>query len=96
MLPPCPCWLASFLTCHREVSYLRRLDGLASLEDWRCSCLCFELIPSVAERSTLFIKELPFPHTVQVDDAFFNWNWARACWNRWVGTVTVAGPVLWL
>ena len=32
--------------------------GLASLEDWRCSCLCSELIPLVAKRSALFVKEL--------------------------------------
>ena len=30
------------------------------------------------------------------DDAFFNRNWAGACWNRWVGTGTVAGLVRWL
>ena len=24
---------------------------------------------------------------------FFNKNWAGACWNRWAGTGTVAGPV---
>ena len=41
----------------------RRLVGLASLEDWRFSYLCSELIPSVAERSTLFVKELSFPQT---------------------------------
>ena len=42
----------------------RRLAGLASLEDWRGSCLCSELIPSVTERSALFVKELSFPQTV--------------------------------
>ena len=36
-------------------------DWFASLEDWRCSCLCSKLIPSVAKRSTLFVKELSFP-----------------------------------
>ena len=40
--------------------------------DWRCSCLCSGLIPSVTERSALFVKELSFPQTVPTDDAFFN------------------------
>ena len=39
------------------------LVGLASLGDWRGSCLYSKLIPSVTERSTLFVKELSFPHT---------------------------------
>ena len=30
------------------------------------------LIPSVAERSVIFIKELSFPQTAPTDDAFFN------------------------
>ena len=30
------------------------------------------------------------------DDAFFNQNWAGACWNHWARTGTVAGPVCWL
>ena len=51
----------------------------ASLEDWHCSCLCSEFIPSVTERSTLFVKELSFPQTAPTDDAFFNQDWARAC-----------------
>ena len=80
----------------QEVGYLRCLAGLASLGDWHGSCLCSELIPSVTKRSTLFVKELSFPQTSPTDDAFFNWNWAGACWNRWVGTGTVAGPVRWL
>ena len=56
--------------CLREVGYLRCLIGLASLGDWRASCLCFELIPSVTEKSALFVKELSFPHTAPTDDAF--------------------------
>ena len=40
--------------------------------DWRCSCLCSELIPSVTERSVLFVKELSFPQTAPIDDVFFN------------------------
>ena len=46
-----------------EVGYLRYLAGLASLGDWCGSCLCSELIPSVTERSALFVKELSFPQT---------------------------------
>ena len=89
---PHPCWLALFLT-RREVGYLRCLAGPASLEDWRCSFLCSELIPSVIERSALFVKELSFPQTAPTDDAFFNRNWAGACWGRWAGTGTVDEPI---
>ena len=76
-----------FLTRLREVGCPPRPAGLASLGDWHGSCLYFELIPSVAERSTLFVKELSFPQTTPTDDAFFNRNWTRACWNRWAGPV---------
>ena len=82
----------SFQRCLQEVGYLRCLAGLAPLGDRRGSCLCSTLIPSVAERSTLFVKELSFPQTAPTDDAFFNQNWAGACWNRLAGTGTVAGP----
>ena len=34
--------------------------------------MCSELIPSVTERSALFLKELSFPQTAPTDDAFFN------------------------
>ena len=67
-----------------EVGCPRRLVGLASFEDWRCSCLCSELIPSVAERSALFVKELSFPQTVPTDDTFFN--------RIGIERVGVAGP----
>ena len=80
MPPLLLCWLASFLTRRREVGYPRCLAGLASFEDWRCFFLCSELIPSVTERSALFVKELSFPQTAPTDDAFFNRNWAGACW----------------
>ena len=63
LTPPRPCWLAQSLTCLREVGYPRRLVGLPSSEDWRYSYLCSEFIPSVAERSALFVKELSFPQT---------------------------------
>ena len=42
--------------------------------DWRCSCLCSGLIPSVTERLALFVKKLSFPQTTPTDDAFFNRN----------------------
>ena len=32
--------------------------------------MCSELIPSVTERSALFVKELSFPQTAPTDDAF--------------------------
>ena len=79
-MPPLrPCWLASSLTRRREVDCPRRLAGPASFEDWRCSYLYSELIPSVTERSALFVKELSFSQTAPTDDAFFNHNWAGAC-----------------
>ena len=37
------------------------MASLTSLEDWRCSCLCSELTPLVAERSALFVKEQKIP-----------------------------------
>ena len=52
--------------------------------------MCSEFIPSVTERSTLFVKELSFPQTAPTDDAFFNRNWAGACWNRWVGLLDLS------
>ena len=52
-----------------EVGYLRRLAGLASLEDWRGSCLCSESISSVTERSALFVKESSH-RWHQTDDVF--------------------------
>ena len=71
-MPPLhPCWLALFLT-RQEVGSLHRLAGPASSDDWRCFCLCSELIPSVAEKSALFVTELSFPQTTPTDDAFFN------------------------
>ena len=42
-----------------------------SLMDWRCSYLCSGLIPSVTEKSVIFVKELSFPQTAPTDDAFF-------------------------
>ena len=72
----------------REVGCPPHLAGLVSLEDWRCSYLCSGLIPSVAERSTLFVKELSFPQTAPTDDAF----------STGIGLehVGIVGPVRWL
>ena len=71
MPPPRPCWPALFLK-HREVGCLCCLVGPASLEDLCCSCLCSESIPSVTKKSVIFMKELSFPQTVPIDDAFFS------------------------
>ena len=49
-----------------------------------------ELIPSVTERSALFVKELSFPQTAPTDDAFSNRNWAEACWNRCAGPLELS------
>ena len=49
---------------------------------------------SYCERSALFVKELSFPQTVPTDDAFFNRNWARACWNRWAGPLDLGVGLL--
>ena len=71
----------------QEACYLRRLADLASLADWHCSCLCFELIPSVTEKSVIFMKELSFLQTAPTDDAFF-------LTGIGMKRVRVAGPVL--
>ena len=71
----------------QEVYCLRRLADLASLADWRGSCLCSELIPSVTEKSVIFIKELSFPQTTPTDDAFFSTGTGLEC-------VGVVGPDL--
>ena len=34
--------------------------------------MCSGLIPSVTEKSAIFVKELSFPQTAPTDDAFFN------------------------
>ena len=34
-----------------------------------------------------------FPQTAPTNDAFFNQNWAGACWGRWAGTGTVVGSI---
>ena len=39
----------------------------------------------------MFIKELSFPQTAPIDDAFFNRNWAGARGGRWAGPGLLAG-----
>ena len=94
MPPSRLCYRVKFPAHLQEVGYLRCLAGLASLGDWRGSCLYSEFIPSVTKRSTLFVKELSFPQTVPTDDAFFNRNWARPCWNRWVDPLSLGAGLL--
>ena len=72
------CYRVKFPARLQEVGYLHCLASLPSLGDWSGSCLYSELIPSVTERSALFVKELSFPQTAPTDEAFFNRNWARA------------------
>ena len=48
-------------------------------------------MPSVTEKSVIFIKELSFPQTAPTDDAFFNRDWAGACRGRWAGLGLLAG-----
>ena len=94
MPPSRLCYRVWFPARLQEVGYLRCLADLASLENWHGSCLYSELIPSITERSALFVKELSFPQTAPTNDAFFNWNWAGACWNRWVGLLALDLGVL--
>ena len=59
--------------------------------DWRSSCLCSGLIPSVTEKSVIFVKELSFPQTAPTDDVFFQSDWAGACGGRWAGPGLLLG-----
>ena len=81
MPPSRLCYRVKFPARLQEVGCRRCLAGLASLGDWCGSCLYSELIPSVTERSALFVKELSFPQTAPTDDAFFNRHWAGVCGN---------------
>ena len=54
-------------------------------------CLCSLLIPSVTEKSVIFMKELSFPQTAPTNDAFFNRNWAGKCGGHWVGPGLLTG-----
>ena len=92
MLPLHSCWLA-LLLLSQEVCCPRRLVDSASLVDWRCSYLCSESIPSVTEKSVIFIEELSFPQTAPTDDVFFNRNWAGVCLGSLGWTRIDAGQV---
>ena len=48
--------------------------------------MCSGLIPSVTEKSVIFVKELSFPQTAPTDDAFFQSDWAGAFGGRWART----------
>ena len=74
MPPPRPYCLALFLMRLREVGYPPHQVALAFWKDWRGFCLCSHLIPSVTERSALFVKELSFPQT------------ALTFWKDWRGS----------
>ena len=80
----------------QEACYLRRLAGPASLADWRCSYSCSELIPSVTEKSVIFIKELSFPQTAPTDDACFQpelgWSVFGLLGRSWADTGLVCRP----
>ena len=89
MPPPRPCWPTLSPMRLREVGCPPRLASLTSWEDWRGSYLYSKLLSSVTERSTLFLKELSFSQTTPTDDAFFNRNWAGACWNRWASPLAM-------
>ena len=89
MLPLRSYWPA-LLLLSQEVCCPHRLEDRSSLADWRCSCLCSVLIPSVTEKSVIFIKELSFPQTVPTDDAFFQpelgWSeWRSLDWTKTFG-----------
>ena len=58
------------------------------MEDWHCSFLCSELIPSITKISVIFVKELSFPQTAPTDDAFVN--------RTGLESVGVVGPELGL
>ena len=71
MLPLRSYWPA-LLLLSQEAYCPHRLVDLASLVDWCCSCSCSELIPSVTEKSVIFVQELSFPQTAPTDDALFS------------------------
>ena len=88
------CWLvtrsastSSVLAC--TISNVPPRGQLSTPPSWSCILgglalllLLFRVNTIIVERSALFVKELSFPHTAPTDDAFFNQNWAGACWNR--------------
>ena len=92
-MPPLRSYWLALLLLSQEVCCPRRLVDPASLANWRCSCLCSESIPSLTEKLVIFIKERSFPQTAPTNDAFFNRNWAGACFRplgrTWIGAGSV-------
>ena len=80
----------------QEACYLRRLTGPASSADWRCSCLCSESIPSVTEKSIIFMKELSFPQAAPTDDVFFLTELGWSVWGSLGLTWIVGGLGCWM
>ena len=64
------------------------LGGLALL------LLVFQVDTISDEKSAFFVKELSFPQTAPTNDAFFNRNWAGACWGHWAGLGLPLGRLL--
>ena len=93
MLPLHSYWLA-LLLLSQEAHCPHRLVDPTSLVDWRCSCLCSELIPSVTEKSVIFVQELSFPQTAPTDDAFFH---PKLGWRlrASLGRTEIAGGLNW-
>ena len=78
------CWPA-LLPLAQEACCPHRPVDPASLEC--CSCLCSELIPSVTEKSVIFMLEPSFSQTEPTDDAYFQpelgWNvWGSLDWTK--------------
>ena len=53
--------------------------------------MCPESIPSVTEKSVIFIKELSFPQTAPTDDAFFQPELGWSVLGPWAGPGLLAG-----
>ena len=90
MLPLRSYW-PTLLLLYQEAFRPPRLEDPASLADWRCSCLCSELIPSVTEKSVIFVQELSFPQTALTDDAFFQPELSWSVWESLDWTKTTGG-----
>ena len=89
MLPLRSYWPALLLMA-QEAYCPRRLVDPASLE--RGSCLCSESIPSITEKSVIFMQELSFPQTVPTDDASFSTGTGlERVGFRWVGPRLLMG-----
>ena len=45
----------------------------------------FPLQVLLAYNRKLILSSFLLNKIIIIDDAFFNWNWAGACWDRWAG-----------